>query len=60
MIKPVEGVESKKINSLREGNRNKSENFEMEIIDEGAVYKTLEGSEKPLDWKKHRRQFMST
>ena len=32
--------------ALREGNNSKSDNFEMDILDEGALDKALEGPEK--------------
>ena len=36
----------KKKKALREVNNDKSESFEMEIIDKGELYKALEGPEK--------------
>ena len=46
MIKPVDAVVFQKIKSLREGNNDESDKFEMEIIDEGALDNALEGREK--------------
>ena len=46
MMKPVDAVEFQKINSLREGNNDENENFEMEIIDEDTLDKALEVPEK--------------
>ena len=48
VIKPVDSVEFQKRKSLRKVNNDKSDNFEMEIIDEGALDKALEGPEKHL------------
>ena len=42
VIKPVDDVASQKIKALREGNNDKIENFETEILDEGALDKSLE------------------
>ena len=41
-MKPVH-VEFHKIKELREGNNDKTDNFEMDILDENALYKALEG-----------------
>ena len=46
VIKPVDDVEFNKINALREGNNDESDNFKIQILDEGALDKTLEGPGK--------------
>ena len=46
VMKPVDAVAFQKRNSLREDRNDKSDNFEMEIHDEGALDKALEGTEK--------------
>ena len=46
VIKPVDDVEFNKINALREGNNDESDNFKIQILDEGALDKTLEGPRK--------------
>ena len=45
-MKPVDYVVFQRRNVLREGNSDKSENFEMEILGEGVLDKALEGPEK--------------
>ena len=45
-MKPVDAVEFQKRKSLKEGNNDKGEKFEMEIIDKGALNEALEGPEK--------------
>ena len=47
-MKPVDDVEFHKIKSPREGNNYKSNKFRMDIIDEGALDKALEGPGKTL------------
>ena len=42
----VDTVEFKKRKALWEGKNGESDNFDMEILDEGALDKALEGSEK--------------
>ena len=37
------------IKALREGNNDESDNFEMDILDEGDLDKVLEGPEKTSD-----------
>ena len=51
-IKPVDDVEFDERKLLREGNNEKMDNFEIEILDEGALDKALEGPEKKLDGEK--------
>ena len=46
LIKPVDAVTFKRIKELREVNNDKSDSFEMAILDEGALYKALEGPKK--------------
>ena len=46
VMKPVDDVEFKKRKELREGKNDKSDNFEMEILDEGTLDKALESTEK--------------
>ena len=41
VMKPVDDMEFQKIRSMMEGNDYKRDNFEMEIIDEGAIDKAL-------------------
>ena len=54
-MKPVDAVAFKKIKATREGNNNERDNFEIEIIDEGALDKALAVPEQTLDrtllWK---------
>ena len=45
-MKPVDTVEFKKRKALQEGKNGESDNFDMEILDEGALDKALEGFEK--------------
>ena len=45
MMKPVDAVSFHKIKALGEGNNEKSDNFEIEILGEGALDKALEGPE---------------
>ena len=42
-MKPVDDVEFQKRNAWREVKNYKRDNFEMEILDEGALDKALEG-----------------
>ena len=49
--KPVDAVVFQKIKSLIEVNNDKCEEFEMEILDEVALDKELEGPGKTLDRK---------
>ena len=46
VIKPVYAVAFQKRKSLREGNNDKSDNFEIDIHEEGALDKALEGPEE--------------
>ena len=46
MIKPVDSVVSQKRKLIREGSNEKSDNFEMKILDEGVLDKALEGHER--------------
>ena len=46
VIKHVDATELKKRKAPRERTNEKSNNFEMEIIDKGALNKALEGPEK--------------
>ena len=41
VMKLVDAVICKERKALREGNNDKSENFYIEILDEGALYKAL-------------------
>ena len=52
VMKPVETVVSKKRKSMREGNNDEIDNFEMEIIDKGVLYKALEFPGNVLDGNK--------
>ena len=45
-MKPVDDVESHRRKAPREGKNDKSYNFKIEVLDEGAPNKALEGSEK--------------
>ena len=45
-MKPFDAVSFNIRKALREGNNGKSDNFEMEILDESALDKVLEGPEK--------------
>ena len=45
-MKPVDSVKIQKIKSVREVTNDEIKNFEMDIIYEGALDKSLEGSEK--------------
>ena len=58
MIKPVDAVAFQKINSLREVNNDKKYNIGMDIIDEGALDKSMEGREKLWTRKPPGRKFM--
>ena len=40
-MKPVDAVVFQKIKSMREGNNDESNNFEMDILDEVALDKSL-------------------
>ena len=51
VMKHFDAVAFNKINSLREGSNDKSDNFYMEIIDEGVIDKALEGPEKLIQKK---------
>ena len=44
-MKPVDDVEFKKIKALREGKNDEIDNFKINILDEYAVDKPLEGPE---------------
>ena len=56
-MKPVYDVVFQKIKSMREGNNDKIDNFEMEILDEVTLDKALTVPEKTLDGGSGR-QFM--
>ena len=45
-MKPVDAEEFQKRKAPREGNNDKSDNFEMKILDEGAIDKALKGPGK--------------
>ena len=60
-MKPVYSMAFQNIKAPREGNNDESDNFEMDILDEDALDKVLEGPGKTLDrgegtWK----QFMGS
>ena len=46
VMKHIDDVESQKIELIRKGDNDKSENFEMEILSEGELNKALIVSEK--------------
>ena len=48
-MKPVDYAEHQKVKATREVKNYESDNFEMEIIDEGALDKVLTVPEKTLD-----------
>ena len=50
-MKQVDAVAFHKIKSMREGKNDESDNFEMEILDEGAIDKSLIFPEQTLYWK---------
>ena len=56
-MKPFNSVEAQKRKATRKGKNDKSDNFEMEILDEGALDKALEGPEE-LFTKRPGRQLM--
>ena len=58
VMKPADTMASQKIKRTREGKNDESDNFEMEIIDEGALDKVLTVLKKTLDVKIPVRQFM--
>ena len=56
VVKPVGVVAFQKIKAMREGKNDESKNFEMGIIDEGALYKAFKVPGNTLDrktWKKN-------
>ena len=60
VMKLVDYVAFQKIESMREGNNDESNNFEMEILDEGALDKVLTFPGKTLDGGKTGRQFVTS
>ena len=56
-MKPVDDMAFNKRKATREGNNDKSDNFEMEILDEGALNKVLIFPDNNLD-PPPGRQFM--
>ena len=48
-MKPVDAVAYKKRKSLIEVNNDESDNFKMDILGKGALYKALEGPGKTLN-----------
>ena len=48
-MKSVGAVEFQKIKSMREGKNDKSDNFEMDILDKGALDKALTVPGNTLD-----------
>ena len=55
VMKPVDDVAFQKRKALREGNNEKSKNFEIDILDEGALDKVMEGPEKHQTGKNWRK-----
>ena len=53
VMKSVGAVEFQKIKSMREGKNDKSDNFEMGILDKGALDKALTVSGNTLDRVTH-------
>ena len=51
VMKPVDDVAFHKIKSMREGNNDESENFEKEILYEGALNNFLTFTEETVDVK---------
>lgn len=51
-MKPVGVVLFKNRKAMREGNYESIENFEIEVIDEGSLYKVLVVPEKSMNTKK--------
>ena len=57
-MKLVDAVVFQGKKALREGKNDKSDNFEMDILNENALDKALEGPEKLYTGKEPGRKFM--
>ena len=57
-MKLIDAVVFWKRKAMIEGSNDQSKNFEMDILDEGALYKALTVTEKTSDLIKPGRQFM--